>query len=167
VIEQIPAQLKELTDDPRVTVRCGGAPDPRGKCVVYWMQRAQRARDNHAVDLAVKVGNALGLPVVAYFAGIANFPHANLRHYVFLNRGLEDIEEDLAERNVGFVLRNAPHESHERFFGDVGAAFVVSDENPMREPERWRKHLASVLEIPFWTVDADVVVPSKLIAKAQ
>jgi deoxyribodipyrimidine photo-lyase len=37
----------------------------------------------------------------------------------------------------------------------------------MREPERWRKHLASVLKIPFWTVDADVVVPSKLIEKAQ
>jgi deoxyribodipyrimidine photo-lyase len=165
--ELIPAELRGLADDSRVTVRRAGQPNPGGKCVVYWMQRAQRGRDNHAVDLAVEVGNALGLPVVAYFAGIANFPHANLRHYAFLNRGLEDVEADLADRNVGFVLRNAPHESHERFFGDVGAAFVVGDENPMREPECWRKHLASVLKIPFWTVDADVVVPSKLIPKAQ
>ena len=165
--EQIPAEPQELAHDARVTVRRGGTPDPDGKCVVYWMQRAQRGRDNHAVDLAVKIGNALGLPVVAYFAGIANFPHANLRHYAFLNRGLEDVEADLAERNIGFVLRNAPHESHERFFADVKAAFVVGDENPMREPERWRKHLASILKIPFWTVDADVVVPSKLIEKAQ
>jgi deoxyribodipyrimidine photo-lyase len=167
MVQEIPEELRELADDARVTVRRGGVPATDGTCVVYWMQRAQRGRDNHAVDLAVKLGNQLGLPVVAYFAGIANFPHANLRHYAFLNRGLPDIEEDLAERNVSFVLRNAPHESHESLLADVGAAFLVGDENPMREPERWRKRLAENIKIPFWTVDTDVVVPSKLIEKAQ
>jgi deoxyribodipyrimidine photo-lyase len=52
--------LKALANDARVTVRRGGAPE--GKCVVYWMQRAQRGRDNHALDKAVDVANALGLP---------------------------------------------------------------------------------------------------------
>jgi deoxyribodipyrimidine photo-lyase len=169
--EDVPEVLRRLADDARVTVRRGGTPDPKGKCVVYWMQRAQRGRDNHALDLAVQVANALELPLVVYFAGIANFPHANLRHYAFLNRGLVDVEEDLAERNIGFVLRNAPRESHERFLRDVGAAFLVGDENPMREPERWRRELAARLDarlgIPFWTVDADVVVPSKLMERAQ
>ena len=44
---------------------------------------------------------------------------------------------------------------------------VIGDENPMREPERWRRDLSSRLKIPFWTVDTDVVVPSKLIERAQ
>jgi deoxyribodipyrimidine photo-lyase len=104
---------------------------------------------------------------VVYFAAVSNFPHANLRHYCFLNQGLGDIEEDLAERNIAFVMRRAPNESHERLFADVGAAMVIGDENPTREPERWRKALASRLDVPFWTVDADVVVPSKLIERAQ
>jgi deoxyribodipyrimidine photo-lyase len=160
-------ELRGWTNDSRVTVRRDGAPDPAGKCVVYWMQRAQRGVDNHAVDLAVKVANLLGLPLVVYFAGISNFPHANLRHYVFLNQGLPDIEADLAERNISFVMRCAPHESHEKLLADVQAAFLIGDENPMREPERWRKHLASRIKIPFWTVDTDVVVPSKLMEKAQ
>jgi deoxyribodipyrimidine photo-lyase len=160
-------ELKKLTEDPRVTVRRNGPPDANGKCIVYWMQRAQRGVDNHAADLAVKLGNLLGLPVVAYFAGIANFPRANLRHYAFLNRGLVDVEADLAARNIAFILRNAPHESHERFLGDVQAAILIGDENPMREPERWRRELAAKIAIPFWTVDTDVVVPSKLIEKAQ
>jgi deoxyribodipyrimidine photo-lyase len=164
---QLSDDLDRLLKDARVTVRRDGAPDPKGKCVVYWMQRAQRGVDNHAVDLAVKISNLLGLPLVAYFAGIANFPHANLRHYVFLNQGLPDIEADLATRNVSFVMRRAPHDSHERLLADVGAAFLVGDENPTREPERWRSELASLIRIPFWTVDADVVVPSKLIGKAQ
>ncbi len=37
----------------------------------------------------------------------------------------------------------------------------------MRAPERWRKRLAAAIDIPFWTVDADVVVPSKLFDRAQ
>ena len=159
--------LSRLADDGRVTIRRDGEPDPDGRCVVYWMQRAQRGVDNHAVDLAVKVANLLGLPLLVYFAGISNFPHANLRHYVFLNQGLPDIEADLAERNITFLMRRAPHESHERLLADVQAAFLIGDENPMREPERWRQHLASQIKIPFWTVDTDVVVPSKLIEKAQ
>ncbi len=159
--------MKKLAQNPRVTVRRGGPPDPDGKCVVYWMQRAQRGVDNHAVNLAVAIANELGLPLVVYFAGISNFPHANLRHYVFLQQGLPAIEEDLAKRNISFVMRRAPHESHERFLHDAEAAFVVGDENPMNVPEGWRRELTKKIKIPFWTVDADVVIPSKLIEKAS
>jgi deoxyribodipyrimidine photo-lyase len=163
----LPDSLSGYANDPRVTIRRNGVPDPDGKCVVYWMQRAQRGIDNHAINLAVKISNELGLPLVVYFAGIANFPHANLRHYTFLNQGLPDIEHDLARRNIQFIMRRAPHESHERMLADVDAAMLIGDENPMREPERWRKALAEKIRIPFWTVDTDVIVPSKLIEKAQ
>lgn len=163
----LPNELQTLATDPRVTVRREGVPDPSGKCVVYWMQRAQRGTDNHAVDIAVQAANLLGLPLVVYFAAISNFPHANLRHYAFLNQGLPDIEADLAARNIAFVMRCAPHESHERLLADVHAALLIGDENPMREPERWRKQLSARLSIPFWTIDTDVIVPSKLIEKAQ
>ena len=164
---EMPEALKAMTANARVTVRREGAPKTEGKCVVYWMQRAQRGVDNHALNVAIEVGNELGLPVVVFFAGIANFPHANLRHYHFLNQGLVDVEADLHKRNVSFVLRNAPNESHERLLGDVDAAMVIGDENPMRAPESWRADLAKHIDIPFWTVDADVVIPSKLIEKAQ
>lgn len=159
--------VRALARDKRVAVRRGGSPEKGGKCVVYWMQRAERGVDNHALDKAVDLGNALGLPVVVYFAAISNFPHANLRHYAFLGEGLRDVAEDCAERGVGFVMRRAPHEDHLRFFSDVRAAMVIGDENPMRVPESWRLNLEEKLTIPFWTVDADVIVPSKLLEKAQ
>src|SRR5580698_5264675 len=120
----LPAELEALLGNPRITVRRGGAPKRDGKCVVYWMQRAQRGVDNHAVDVAVQVANALELPLVVYFAAISNFPHANLRHYAFLNQGLVDIEQDLQRRNITFLMRRAPHESHEQLLRDVHAAFL-------------------------------------------
>ena len=163
----VPDAIKKLAGDKRVAIRRPGAPDPRGKCVVYWMQRAQRALDNHALDKAIDLGNALGLPVVVYFAGINYFRSSYLRHYVFLNQGLRDVAEDCAERGVGFVLRNHPNEDHERFFADVHPAMVIGDENVLRAPEQWRVDRANRLSVPFWTVDADVVVPSKLLEKAQ
>ena len=164
---RLPQELRTLSDDPRVTVRRNGLPDPNGRCVVYWMQRAQRGIDNHAVDLAAHIANLLELPLVVYFAAISNFPHANLRHYAFLNQGLADIEQDLQQRNITFVMRRAPYESHEQLLADVRAAFLIGDENPMRVPEQWRKQLATRISIPFWTVDTDVVIPSKLIEKPQ
>jgi deoxyribodipyrimidine photo-lyase len=150
-----------------MTVRRKVPPLREGKCVVYWMQRAQRGIDNPAVDLAIEIGNELDLPVLVFFSAISNFPHANLRHYAFLNQGLTDIEEDLAERNVSFVVRRPPNNSLEKLLAEVGAAIVIGDENPCREPERWRRVLAKRLTLPFWTVDADVVVPSALFPKHQ
>ncbi len=165
--ENAPGAVRKLAEDARVTVRRGGAPLPGGKCIVYWMQRAQRALDNPALDTAIRMGNELGLPVVAFFSVVSNFPGANLRHYVFLNQGLADIEEDLARRNVAFVVRRPPSNSLEKFLVEARAAMLIGDENPCREPERWRRVLARRLKLPFWTVDADVVVPSKLFTKHQ
>ncbi|MGB0124186.1 MAG: hypothetical protein WA419_13465 [Silvibacterium sp.] len=47
----IPAFLQRLAADPRVTVRREGAALEGGKCILYWMQRAERSLDNPAVNL--------------------------------------------------------------------------------------------------------------------
>lgn len=161
------SNLVRLSENPRVTVRRAGAPDSEGDCVVYWMQRAQRGTDNPALDVAVAAANELGKPVVVFLAPVPFYPHANLRHYHFLAQGIPDIAESLRKRNIGFVLRRFPEFSLPRFCDEVKPALVVGDENPMREPESWRLKAARKLRVPFWTVDADVVVPSKLLEKAQ
>ena len=161
----LPAELATLADQPRVLIRRAGPPRPGGKCVVYWMQRAIRIFDNPALDLAIDAGNALGLPVVVYFSVVSNYPHANLRHYHFLAQALRDAAADAAERGVGFVVRRAPGNSLQAFLEEVQAAILVGDENPCREPERWRRALARRLRLPFWTVDADVVVPSRVFGR--
>jgi deoxyribodipyrimidine photo-lyase len=153
--------------DPRVRVRRSGWPDPEGKCVVYWMQRSHRGVDNPALDVAVEAANDLGKPVVVYLAPVPYYPHANLRHYQFLVEGIPDIAEAVARRNAGFVLRRYPDHSLLRFCEEVRPALVVGDENPMREPEHWREIAAKKLRVPFWTVDADVIVPTQLIEKEQ
>ncbi|HEY1659382.1 MAG TPA: deoxyribodipyrimidine photo-lyase [Candidatus Sulfotelmatobacter sp.] len=159
--------LSKLTEDARITVRRAGDPDPDGKCIVYWMQRAQRGSDNPALDVAIEAANELRMPVVVFLAPVPFYPRANLRHYRFLAEGIPDIADSLQSRNAGLVLRTFPKHNLLRFCDEVKPALVVGDENPMREPESWRQKAAKRLRIPLWTVDADLIVPSKLLEKAQ
>lgn len=158
--------LKQLSVDARVLVRRDGPPDPEGRCVVYWMQRAQRTLDNPALETALQAANELNLPLVVFLA-IFPYPGANLRHYGFLLEGLAEIAAGLASRHIGFVLRRFPDHGLLQFCAEVQPALVVGDENPVREPERWRQAAARKLRVPFWTVDADVVVPARLLEKEQ
>ena len=159
---KLPEELARLASQPRVQVRRAGSPRKGGRCVVYWMQRAMRIVDNPALDTAIAAGNLLGLPVVVYFAVTPNDSHANLRHYHFMAQGLRDVAEDAAERGVGVVIRRPPDDSLDAFLEEVEAALLIGDENPCREPERRRKMLARRLRLPYWTVDADVVAPSRI-----
>lgn len=159
--------LVRLAAEPLVTCRRSGAPDADGNCVVYWMQRAQRALDNPALEMAVRAANTLGKPCVVFFAPVPFYPRANARHYRFLNQGIPAIARRLKRRGIGFVLRRHPDHSLLKFCEEAGPALVISDENPMREPEHWRHVVASRLRVPFWTVDADVIVPTRLLVKEQ
>ena len=160
-------RLQRLASNPRVTIRRPGPPDPAGKTVVYWMQRAQRALDNPALDVAIEIGNALQQPAVIFFAPVPYYPHANLRHYTFLAQGIPGIAEGARRRGVGFVLRAWPDHELTTFCDEVKASIVIGDENPLREPDHWREVAAKRLKNPLWTVDADVIVPSKLLEKEQ
>ncbi len=90
---------------PRVRVGREGVPIGEGRCVVYWMQRAQRGRDNAALNLAIALGNALKKPVLAVFGLTADYPGAQRRHYRFLVDALPEIRDDLEARGVAFVVR--------------------------------------------------------------
>src|SRR5579864_6061553 len=160
-------ELDRLSSNARVAVRRAGGPDPDGTCVIYWMQRAQRALDNPALEVAVQAANLLRKSCVLFFAPVPFYPHANVRHYRFFNQGIPGIAEGLKKRGIGFVLRKYPDHHLLKFCEQVRPALIIGDENPMREPERWRQKVADQLRVPFWTVDADVIVPSKLLMKEQ
>ena len=87
--------IEALCDNPQVTLRKGGAFDSEGRCVVYWMQRSQRALDNPALNLAIEAANLLKKPVVVFFSLIPNAHHANRRHYQFMLKGLQDVAQGL------------------------------------------------------------------------
>jgi len=130
------------------------------------MRRAIRADENPSLDIAIHAANALGKPTVVLFA-LLPVSNANLRHYTFLVEALAEIPGELRKRHVGFVLRRYPDHSVSKFCSEVGASLLVTDENPLRGPEHRLQTVVRQLRIPVWSVDSDVVVPSKLIPGKQ
>ena len=159
--------LDSILANPRVTIRTPGTPVPEGRCVVYWMQRAQRGTDNPALDVALQLANELQKPLAVFFGLHPRYPNANWRHYAFLFDGLAETAAQIEARGAAFVFRPFPDHSLWKFCEEVKPCLVVGDENPMREPEARRQKAAEVLRVPFYTVDADVIVPTKFFPKEE
>jgi len=158
--------LTELLKNPRAQARNQHPVAPDGTCVIYWMQRAQRPMDNPALDAAVHAANRLGQPLCVFFSPRAGYPNANLRPYAFLADGVADIIAGIEKKGAVVVYR--PSEpSLLRFCAEVRPSLVIVDENPLREPQRWREKAARALSVPLLSVDADAVVPMRLFPKLE
>lgn len=164
----MPSLTELIGRGPRVRVVRDGQADPRGRSIVYWMQRAQRGVDNPALDAAINAGNAVGLPVLTVFGLTANYPSAERRHYRFLLDGLPETRDALQARGVPLVVRlGEPDKVAAAVASEAGAALVVGDENPVRVGRLWRDRLGEALSVPFACVDADVVVPTSLFLREE
>ena len=126
--------------------------------VVYWMQAAQRARTNHALEYAVGAANELRKPLVVFFALTENYPEANERHYAFMLEGLKETQEALRKRGIPMIVRRGePDKEIAAFSRDAG--LVVVDDGYVRVERRWRRSAAAALDCPLLEVATNVIVP--------
>ena len=138
----------------------------RARFVLYWMQAAQRVRDNHALTYAVRRANELGLPLVVCFGLTGGFPEANRRHYTFLLQGLAEVEKALAAAGVRFVLTRRPPPVAALDLAP-GAAEIVTDRGYLRIQKEWRDAVARAAPCPVIQVETEVVVPVEAVSSKE
>ncbi|GHO44790.1 deoxyribodipyrimidine photo-lyase [Ktedonospora formicarum] len=156
-----------LGRDERVEVYRSGECTEDGACVLYWMQRAQRGRDNLALDAAITLGNQLHMPVLTLFV-LTEYPEANLRHYQFMLEGLEETAHVLGERGTPLVIRQGdPPAEVIKLACGIKVAAVIGDECELRLPRVWRQIVKRDLSVPFACVDADVMIPHRHMTKEE
>jgi len=138
----------------------------RGKGpVVYWMSRDQRAHDNWALLHAQEQALALGRPLVVVFCLDVRYPAANLRHFGFLLRSLEQVRQDLENYAIPLcLLQESPDTSLPAFLNDVDAALLVTDFDPLRIKKRWKAELVKACRCSIHEVDAHNIVPCWLVS---
>jgi len=125
--------------DPSRIERLNDAPEQPGDYVLYWMQAAQRAEHNPALEHGVRRANALGLPVVVGFGLMDDYPEANLRHIrMVVQRG------DPAAVALSLGQR---------------AALIVTDRGYLRIQKQWRERVAIEAKCAVDQVEGEVVVP--------
>ena len=134
-----------------------------GKYVLYWMQNAQRAECNHALELAIARANDLNKPLLVAFGLMDNFPEANMRHYWFMLEGLQDVEQQLLKRGIKFALYyGLPPKVAIQLSKD--ACLVVTERGYLRILKVWREKVAKEITCPLIQVETDVVVPLDVVS---
>lgn len=149
--------MAEDLEDMRISSN-GLSISPRGGYVLYWMQQAQRAWDNPALDHAVMLADRLGLPVAAVFGLTSSYPEANLRHYAFMLEGLEETASALADRKIPLVMKLAEPWRAALELSE-NAACVVCDTGYTPIQLAWARMFLEKAEVRVDRVETDVVVP--------
>lgn len=148
------SRVRILNDQPNIKENSNG--------IIYWMFRDQRVQDNWAFLFAQRLAMKSKTPLCVCFCLLENFLDANMRHYRFLVRGLQEIEEECQRLNINFHL----------FYGNGGVEVpkfvkknnigaVVCDLSPLRVPMQWVENLKkdTPADVPVIQVDAHNIVP--------
>jgi deoxyribodipyrimidine photo-lyase len=163
--------MNEEAYDPRTlrTIELNEADvNASGKCVIYWMEKSQRAVENLALNLAIEKANELKLPVVVFYGLTEKVPEATERSYYFMLSGLKEVAEELHRRKIKFVCRKgSPPQELLRLASQLKAALVVVDDNHLESGRAWRRAVAGKLAVKLLLVDGDVIVPIRLIGKEE
>jgi len=155
-----------MIESQRITLLSSMPVNKAGSFVVYWMQAAQRVRQNEALAFAIEQANALGKPLVVFFGLERSFAGAQERHYRFMLEGLAEVQQQL--RLLGIPLW---------VHGDgiiPGLAklvpfisILVTDRAYTRVERQWRKQVASFVSCPFYEVETNVIVPLEAVSDKE
>lgn len=131
-----------------------------GDCVVYVMSRDQRVDDNHALLAAQTSALERKLPLLVVFFLHEKSGHRAREHYQFMIDGLREIEEKLAQLNIGFSVytvknKNAIISQLQKLHPNE----IYCDFSPLSGPRVLQNIIATQLQIPTFTVDTHNVVP--------
>lgn len=129
--------------------------------VIYWMSRDQRAADNWAMLWAQQEALAHKKSLVVVFCLVPDYPGASLRHYLFLLKGLAELQRKLTDLNIVFhLLEGDPIELLPRFLQCYDAHLLVSDFDPLRIKRRWQDEIKSRVTMPYYEVDSHNIIPA-------
>ncbi|MCQ1537623.1 deoxyribodipyrimidine photolyase [Methanocalculus taiwanensis] len=130
----------------------------RGDRVVYWMQRSQRAEENHALEYAVNEANLRQIPLNVVFCIDPEYPLATSHSFRFMVEGLAETRNNLLERGIPLSLMTGDS-IHEvpRFVQD--AALLVVDRGYLRHERQIRNAVAEQTGCQVIEVESDCVVP--------
>jgi Deoxyribodipyrimidine photo-lyase type II (EC 4.1.99.3) len=136
--------------------------------IAYWMSRDQRADDNWALLFAQKMSLASHVPLVVIFCLVPHFLEATARQYLFMLKGLQEVETALATHNIlFFLLTGSPEKTIPTFVKRFDVSFLVTDFDPLRIKQAWEKNVGEKISIPFREVDAHNVVPCWIASPKQ
>jgi len=132
------------------------------------MSRDQRARDNWALLYAAARAAEMGTTLEVVFCLLPNFLGAQWRHYAFMIKGLQELEQTLAGMNISFrVIPGDPVKTITGLLQQGEAGLLVTDFDPLRVKRHWHYAVANMAEVQCVEVDAHNIIPCRHVSQKQ
>jgi deoxyribodipyrimidine photo-lyase len=161
--------MQDFIDDRTQLLNDAGF-NQNGKYIVYWMQLYKRSQHNRALNKAIGIANALGLPVVVYEGLKYYYPWASDRIHSFILEGVNEKREAFAKLGIRYVFYlQETGKSPKNVVGKIAkeAAALVTDDYPCFIVPGHNGVTAQRLKVPVFTVDDNGIVPMRLLLKEQ
>jgi len=124
--------------------------------------------DNWALLAARELALVDRVPLAVVFCLVPKFLDATMRQYGFMLRGLQEMERNLAEKNISFfLLRGSPGSEIPRFVKKYGVGALVTDFDPLHIKREWKESVKDAIDLPFYEVDARNIVPCWIASPKQ
>lgn len=159
----LPDALREWAEAPRVGALNDRLPVGDGaRYVLCWLQQALRAVDNPVIDAALRLGNALGLPVLVYHGIREDYPYASDRLHHFLLGAARDLAAGCAARGIACVShvdREGRREKGLVYRLAADAAAIIVEDQPVFVARWQAARVAARATVPVYAVNAACLVP--------
>jgi len=128
--------------------------------IIYWMSRDQRVNENWALLFAQELALERKASLGVVFCLAPSFLNATSRQYGFMLKGLQEVENRLAELNIPFfLLIGSPEQELPAFLAKHQISGLVTDVDPLRIKQQWKKEVAAHIKSRIYEVDARNIVP--------
>ncbi len=128
--------------------------------ILYWMSREQRADDNWALLYAQEKAMEMKVPLLVCFCMALSFLGAPYRAYDFMLKGLKETEKSLLAKRIPFLLlEGEPEKNISILVSRYSISEIVTDFDPLRIKQQWKRKVGETIEIPFHEVDSHNIVP--------
>lgn len=128
--------------------------------IIYWMSRDQRVKDNWALLYAQQLAKEKNQPFGVVFVLQPNFLEASLRQYDFMIKGLQEIEKDLLDLNIPFILLLGDViEELPKYVDTEKIGLLISDFSPLQIKKRWNMAILKRINCPYYEVDSHNIIP--------
>jgi deoxyribodipyrimidine photo-lyase len=135
----------------------------KGKRVIYWMSREQRAEYNFGLLTASEYAKEHRLTLVVAFCLVSEFLGAAPEAFAFMGEGLPEVEADLKAKNIPFrLLHGHPPTKVAGFAKEIEAQAVFVDFDPLRIKRAWCSELLLQFVGSVFEVDSHNIVPTRL-----
>jgi deoxyribodipyrimidine photo-lyase len=160
--------MKQITE--RVQLLNDKDANPDGRYVLYWMQMFKRVSQNHALEVAIRKANSLGVPLVVYEGLKYYYPWANDRIHTFILEGVEEKRREFAKRGIRYVFylqQDAGSPTHTVAALAAEACLIVTDDYPCFIIPEHNQRVAERASVPVYAVDSCGVIPLSCFEKEE